>query len=189
MHSGLNSRCIMKPLTLSHISCCMWPGISVLSSFLQLFSSHTQKSTTTVILQPKSRAHNLHNAQYELATTLHRLFYSDVETPVCGLGWCWQSCAAKLWASPAPVWASVLSVPTYSLHCAVMWRFRPELEDCWIASHYTVTPPSCMMTTAAITIVFPCPDIVSALGSCSISSHGQFPKYHKQVKMCNEDDL
>ena len=100
---------------------------------------------------------------------------------MCGLGWCWQSCAAKLWASPAPVWASVLSVPTYSLHCAAMWRFRPELEDCWIASHYTVTlPPSCMMTIAVITIVFPCPDIVSALGSCSISSHGQFPKYQKQ---------
>ena len=126
---------------------------------------------------------NLHNIHWPPLYTLHRLFYSDVETPVCGLGWCWQSCAAKLWASPAPVWASVLSVPTSSLHCAAMWRFRPELEDCWIASHYTVTlPPSCMMTIAVITIVFPCPDIVSALGSCSISSHGQFPKYQKQSK-------
>ena len=94
-----------------------------------------------------------------------------LEIPLLSLVLTELCCCAVIPLQPQS--ASVLSVPTSS-QClassqggrghAVMWRFRPELEDCWIASHYTNTPPSCVMTITTITIVFPCPSIVSALG-------------------------
>ena len=70
-----------------------------------------------------------------------------LEIPLLSLVLTELCCCAVIPLQPQS--ASVLSVPTSS-QClassqggrghAVMWRFRPELEDCWIASHYTNTP-------------------------------------------------